>query len=459
MKVMKFGGSCLQTAAGLERMLELVAREPRPVAIVLSALKGVTDDLIALTESASHGNRPEADPRLAALQKRHSEALERLTGEPRKQAEAALAELFAELTRLLEGVSNLREAPPRARDAILSVGERLSVALGTQHFRQAQIPAVGMVADEAGIVTSTEPGDARILDESYALARARLPEESDQVYVVTGFVGRDKHGRLTTLGRGGSDYTATFLAAALGGPTILWKDTPGLLTADPRVVSDTRVIEKIGYLDALELAHYGLQAVAEKALYPAMKAGTPIEIRPFTAKDASSIPPTIIESEAASALAISWVRDVVMLDLVDLEHSDVVRGWVLRTLAALLEAFADAGTYPLLVTEASPRGETTIVLKAAHLTEAREAIQRRLEGAKTNVRAGLSAVSLIGSGMKGRIGFAASVFETLAKARINIVAIAQTASERNISVVVARDQAEEAVRALHKRFVTDDHRS
>jgi aspartokinase len=186
-----------------------------------------------------------------------------------------------------------------------------------------------------------------------------------------------------------------------------------------------------------------------------MKAGTPIEIRPFSSKDATSIPPTIIESEASSALAISWVRDVVMLDLVDLEHSDVVRGWVLRTLAALLEAFADAGTYPLLVTEASPRGETTIVLKSAHLTEAREAIQKRLSGATMNVRAGLSAVSLIGSGMKGRIGFAASVFETLAKARVNIVAIAQTASERNISVVVARDQAEEAVRALHKRFVSE----
>src|SRR5581483_4786974 len=178
MKVMKFGGSCLQTAAGLERMLELVAREPRPVAIVLSALKGVTDDLIALTENAAHGNRPEGDPRLASLRKRHEEALERLTGEPREQAQQALAELFAELTRLLEGVSNLREAPPRAKDAIVSIGERLSVALGTQHFRQAQVPAVGMVADQAGVVTSNEPGDARILDESYALARQKLPEES-----------------------------------------------------------------------------------------------------------------------------------------------------------------------------------------------------------------------------------------------------------------------------------------
>jgi aspartokinase len=130
---------------------------------------------------------------------------------------------------------------------------------------------------------------------------------------------------------------------------------------------------------------------------------------------------------------------------------------VLRSLASLLEAFAESGSYPLLVTEASPRGETTIAIKAAHLGQAREALARatsKSAGISSSVRTGLSAVSLIGSGMRGRIGFAASVFETLARARVNVVAIAQTASERNISVVVGRDQAEEAVRALHKRFVS-----
>ena len=450
MKVMKFGGSCLQSAAGLKRLLELVAREPRPVAIVLSALKGVTDDLIALTEAAARGAAPEQESRLHDLRKRHEEALQGLDGEPRAAAERSLDALVSELLDLLRGVRFLKEAPLRARDQITSIGERLSVALATEHLRAANLPAVSKVADEAGIVTTREPGDARILDESFALARARLPEDQDVVFVVTGFIGRDHDGRITTLGRGGSDYTATFLASALGGPCILWKDTPGLLTADPRVVANTRVIERIGYLDALELAHYGLQAVAEKALYPAMKAGTPIEIRSF----ADGTAPTVIGPDATDALAISWVRDVAMVDLVDLEPDESVRGRVLRSLASVLEVFASAGTYPLLVTEASPRGETTIALKAAHLAQAREALSKPVAGISSSVRTGLSAVSLIGSGMRGRIGFAASVFETLARARVNIVAIAQTASERNISVVVARDQAEEAVRALHARFVT-----
>jgi aspartate kinase len=361
-----------------------------------------------------------------------------------------MRELLAELVDLLRGVQFLREAPPRGRDQILSIGERLSVAVATEHLKAAGLPAVAKVADEAGVLTTAEPLDARIKDESFALARARLPEEQDAVFVVTGFIGRDPDGRITTLGRGGSDYTATFLAAALGGPCILWKDTPGLLTADPRVVSDTRVIERIAYIDALELAHYGLQAVAEKALYPAMKSGTPIEIRSFVDGTA----PTGIGSEPTDAIAISWVRDVAMLDLVDLEPDESVRGRVLSALAGVLTVLAGAGMYPLLVTEASPRGETTIALKAAHLLQAREALMKPAAGIASSVRTGLSAVSLIGSGMRGRIGFAASVFETLAKARVNIVAIAQTASERNISVVVARDQAEEAVRALHKRFVT-----
>jgi aspartate kinase len=452
MKVMKFGGSCLQSASGLSRLIELVAREPRPLTIVLSALKGVTDDLIALTETAVKGDNGENAPRLATLRKRHEEALVGLKGSERDAASQAIESHLGELTGLLSGIAALREAPPRARDQILSIGERLSVALATAHLRAANLPALAKVADEAGIVTTAEPQDARIKDEAYRLARERLPEDQDAVFVVTGFIGRDPDGRITTLGRGGSDYTATFLAAALGGPAILWKDTAGLLTSDPRVVSDTRIIERIGYIDALELAHYGLQAVAEKALYPAMKAGTPIEIRSFV----DGAAPSSIGPEATDAIAITYVRDVVMLDLVDLEPDETVRGRVLRTLAALLESFADAGTYPLLVTEASPRGETTIVLKAAHLAQARAAVAKGPTGPglSTNVRTGLAAVSLIGSGMRGKIGFAASVFETLAKARVNIVAIAQTASERNISVVVARDQAEDAVRALHKRFVT-----
>src|SRR5581483_7018389 len=329
MKVMKFGGSCLQSAAGLKRMIELVAREPRPLAIVLSALKGVTDDLIALTESAARGAAPEQEARLGDLRKRHEEALRSLQGEPRAAAERGLEALLRELTDLLKGVQFLREAPPRARDQILSIGERLSVALGTEHLKAAGLPALARVADDAGIVTTAEPLDARITEQAFALSRARLPEDQDAVFVVTGFIGRDPDGRITTLGRGGSDYTATFLAAALGGPCILWKDTPGLLTADPRVVSDTRVIEKIGYLDALELAHYGLQAVAEKALYPAMKASTPIEIRSFVDGTA----PTLIGPDATDALAISWVRDVAMLDLVDLEPDESVRGRVLRSLA------------------------------------------------------------------------------------------------------------------------------
>ncbi len=453
MKVMKFGGSCLQSAAGLARMIELVTREPRPLAIVLSALKGVTDDLIALTENAARGATAENEPRMAQLRRRHEEALASLSGEFKATAARELEDHLRELERYLTGVAALREAPPRARDAILSIGERLSVALATEHLKQAGLPALAKVADEAGILTTAEPLDARIKDESYAKARQLLGEDQDAVFVVTGFIGRDPEGRLTTLGRGGSDYTATFLAAALGGPAILWKDTPGLLTADPRVVSDTKIIEKINYLDALELAHYGLQAVAEKALYPVMKAGTPIEIRSFN--DASA--PTIITGEPQPALAISWVRDVAMLDLVDLEPDEAVRGRVLRVLASLLESFASSGSYPLLVTEASPRGETTVVLKAAHLAQARDALARAAAasaGISTSVRTGLSAVSLIGSGMRGKIGFAASVFETLARSRVNVVAIAQTASERNISVVVARDQAEEAVRALHKKFVT-----
>src|SRR2546421_5619693 len=182
MKVMKFGGSCLQTASGLKRLLEIVAREPRPLAVVLSALKGVTDDLIALTDTAAKGE-PAADARLGLLRARHEEALAGLDAAPRDEGAREIEAHMGELVSLLSGVAALREAPPRARDAILSIGERLSVALASVRLRAQGLPAIARVADEAGIVTTAEPQDARIREDAYALARARLPEEQDVIFV------------------------------------------------------------------------------------------------------------------------------------------------------------------------------------------------------------------------------------------------------------------------------------
>jgi aspartokinase len=441
MKVMKFGGSCLQSRAGLARMIELVRPEPRPLVIVLSALKGVTDELIGLMTAAEAGQP--FDP--APLRARHLEVLEAAGDAAAKDAvrEGLVAHLD-ELERILTGIAALGEVPARTRDRVLSFGERLSIQLAVAHLVSEGLPAQALVADQAGILTTDEPGDARILGRSEAAVQECFGTKADIIHVVAGFVGRDLHGNITTLGRGGSDTTAS----------------------DPGVVEAPQILDSVHYLDALEMAHYGLPAIALKALHPARRAGIAIEIRSFLSDE----DPTVIGDLPSSHLAISCVPEVVMVDLLTLDEATVVSehepiqggelaeprpGRVLFPLARFLERLAEAGVVPLLLTEASPAGETTLGIKASD----RPAVEGVLAGGDTHlevvVRDGLAAVSLIGSSMRGKIGFAASVFDCLAKVGVNIESIAQTASERNISVIVAAAQAKTAVRALHGRFVED----
>lgn len=458
MKVMKFGGSCLQSRAGLERMIELIRAQPRPLAIVLSALKGITDHLLGLIGSAKAGQPLD----LSFVRARHAEVAETLTGAPLAKAQQALDAHFAELERVLGAIQALAEVPPSAKDRVLSLGERLSVILATAHLEQEGIPAESRVAGEAGILTTAEPGDARILDRSRAEVLDRFDTTADVVYVVAGFVGTDPQGRITTIGRGGSDTTATFLASVLGGPALLWKDTPGLLTGDPRVVAAPQVITQLHYLDALELAHYGLPAVAAKALHPARRAEIGIEIHCFLDE---TVPPSRIGNLQTSHLAIACVPEVSMLALVEEgqvasrldtageEPAEPRPGQVLRALSYFLDGLARVGIAPLLLTEASPSGEATVVIRASDRAAVERALAAQPLGLEVKIRSGLAAVSLIGSPMRGKVGFAAGVFGCLAEEGINVYSIAQTASERNISVIVDGSQAQNAVRALHAKFV------
>jgi aspartate kinase len=455
---MKFGGSCLQSRDGLLRMTAHVAQAQRPVIVVLSALKGVTDQLIGLVDAAAKGTAPDLRP----LRLRHDEVLEVLKGEHREIAARGMKPLFDDLERTLVGIASLGEAPERARDRIVGMGERLSVVLAAAALAQAGLPTKVSVGAEAGVVTSDVWSDASLLPEAADRARARFGRGDDVVHVVPGFVGQTPEGHWTTLGRGGSDTTATFLGAALGAPVVLWKDTPGLLTADPRIVDKPRVIDRIHYLDVLELAHYGLQAIAEKAVHPARRAGVPVEIRSFV----DEAPPSLVGDVQTTQLAITCVPEVVMLGLLDLggdastmDHAAADpmtaagAARVLGGIARVLDALGEAGVLPLLLTEASPAGEATVAIKAKHRAAVEKALARRRLGIDVQWRDGVAAVSLIGSAMRGRVGFAASVFSCLAKEGINIDVISQTASERNISVIVRRDQAKAAVRALHASFV------
>jgi aspartate kinase len=438
MRVYKFGGSCLTSRESLDRVRALAEAAGTPLVCVFSALSGVTDRLLDLARRALIGDAP-VD--VAPLLAEHAAYLSGISSERRARAEAKLAALGEELRRSLVGVGYVQEVSPRVRDRVASFGERAAIVLAEALLGEAGLPIEAAPDADPGLSTDAVFGDARILEESAAEVRRRYSGE--RVYLLPGFIGRDPQGHVTTLGRGGSDYTATFVGAALGSETTLWKDVEGLLTADPKLVKDARPIERLHYLDALELAHYGTKAIAEKAILPAMRAKTAIEIRGFLRPSLFSR----IDGEDSPVLAITCVRRAVMADFLG------VREDMLRTLARLFTALAETHTYPLLLTEASPRGETSIVLKEDDWPRLAEALEIEHAEEEPAVSENLGVVAMIGSGMRGRVGFAASIFQCLASHGINIVAIAQTASERNVSVIVERSVVEEAVKALHERFL------
>ncbi|GIW71046.1 MAG: aspartokinase [Planctomycetota bacterium] len=440
MRVYKFGGSCLTSPASLERVRELVGAAGLPLLCVFSALRGVTDRLLALFERAVATGEVPAEAQ--ALLAEHRAYLEPLPAVRRAPAEAQLAALGAELERTLLGVALLGEPSARARDRALSFGERAAVVLAAALLAEAGLAVEADASADTGLLTDAVHGDARILPDSrpHVLARYRGRRG---VVLVPGFIGRSRSGAITTLGRGGSDYTATYLGAVLGATTTLWKDTQGLLTADPRLVAAPRRLTQIHYLDALELAHYGTRAIADRAILPCMQARTPIEIRGFLHPEEV----TRIDGREAGVLAVSSVAEAVMVDFLGTGRD------MLRTLARLLSALAERNTYPLLVTEASPRGETSIVLKQGDLGLLEQLLEEHQIDEQPLVREDIGLVAMIGSRMRGRVGFAAAIFETLAAHRINILAIAQTASERNVSVILERDRVPEAVAALHERFI------
>lgn len=440
MKVYKFGGSCLTSRSSLDRVRTLAEAAGTPLVCVFSALSGVTDRLLDLARRALVGEQSvDTGPLLAE----HAAYLAGVSAARRAAAEAKLAALAEELRRALVGIGYVQEVSPRVRDRVASFGERAAIVLAEALLGDAGLPIEAAPDADCGLATDAVFGDARILEEPSA-AEIRRRYSADKVYLLPGFIGRDAQGNITTLGRGGSDYTATFVGAALRSETTLWKDVEGLLTADPKLVKDARPIERLHYLDALELAHYGTKAIAEKAILPAMRAGTAIEIRGFLRPELFSR----IDANESPVLAVTCVRRAVMADFLGVKED------MLRTLARLFTALAETHTYPLLLTEASPRGETSIVLKEDDYPRLAEALEIGNAGEEPAVSENLGVVAMIGSGMRGRVGFAASIFQCLASHGINIVAIAQTASERNVSVIVERSVVEEAVRALHARFLT-----
>ncbi|MGQ0539674.1 MAG: bifunctional aspartate kinase/homoserine dehydrogenase I [Gemmatimonadaceae bacterium] len=467
-EVHKFGGASLANAGAIKHAASIVAGMPagRGVqrVIVCSAMAGVTDALIEGAQTAAQGNAKALIAATRRLREAHLAAARAVahTSRARNALRDTIDLAFDELRGLAVGIAALRELTPRTLANVVSRGERVSArimvaALARESLRCEYVDATTLIAthdgspDAAPDLDITTRNVRRILRP--LLAKASIP-------VVPGYIGRAPSGEVVTLGRGGSDLTATLLARALGAASVsLWKDVPGLLTADPRVVPNARVLPTLSTGEAAELAYYGAKVLHPRALIPlGSRRGTRLRVRPVS--DPGAAGTEIAARQGATLHPVSAVSAIPQLALITVEGSGMlgVPGIAARTFAALHRE----GVSVSLISQASSEHSICLTVPDELAVRARDALRAafhddivRGDVDGVSLRRDVGALALVGRGMSGTPGIAARAFGALAGAGINIVAIAQGSSELNISIVVARSDLDAAVRRVHAAFQLD----
>lgn len=450
MIAMKFGGTSVGSRERLAHMAQLVVAAPPPVVVVVSAMGGTTDRLLAMGAAAERGEDVEAE--CADLLRIHLEATDD------EAAGAATERTFGELRDLLRGISLLREQTPRTQALLVSFGERLSAPIAAAHIRA--LGRLSEAVDSRLLVRTDDRYDDAAVDREATRALCRsdlLPRlERGVVPVVTGFLGSTEDGITTTLGRGGSDYSGALLGAALDADEVwIWTDVDGILTADPRLVSEARTLGRVSYREAAEMSYFGARVLHPKTMLPARDRDIPIRIRSTFAPEA---PGTLVSRETDDVpQGVKTVTTIRSLALVDVDGRGMagLPGVARRIFGACEEA----GTSVVMISQASSEQTVSVVVQQAEAPKLVQSLRRHFElelGAglieSIDVRSDVAILSIIGDGMAGTPGVSGRLFGALGEAGVNVLAIAQGAKELSISVVVAGDAVARAVRAAHTAF-------
>jgi bifunctional aspartokinase / homoserine dehydrogenase 1 len=463
--VFKFGGTSVAGADRIRRVVDLIAAEPADArrVVIVSAFGGVTDRLIQAIEEALARTDMHREV-LAEIRKRHDEAVEELVGVADREAiESELAARWRELGELLDGVYLLRECTLRTRDAILGMGERVSAPITAAAFRAAGLGAVAL--DAASFIrTDAIFGEATVqFDETNRLIQQRFEDvPADQVAIVTGFIASTDRGVLTTLGRSGSDYTATIIGGAVRAErVVIWTDVDGVLSSDPRLVPEAYTLPQLSYREAAELAYFGAKVLHPRTMLPLERQRIPLWIKntmnPGAAGTLISEKSTQTEGHVKAVTAIRRV-EVVMLEGTGLVGVPGVSARALSALAALQ-------INVLMISQASSEQSLCMVVREGDAETAMNALRLafELELGRGDVStiysiADCAVVSVVGDFMRERPGLAGRMFATLGKSGVNVLAIAQGASETNISAVIRDADVRQAVNVLHDEFCLVRHR-
>jgi len=441
MIVMKFGGSSVADASRLKHVADIVKTqmEKKP-ALVLSAMGDTTDHLLEAGNLALKDGKVS----ISQVEKLHIATVKGLKLPIQKEID----NLVDELSRLLSGIALIRELSPRTKDYLVSFGERLSVRIAAGYLKSIGMNARAFDAWELGFLSNSNYTQAEILKESWDLIPEKvLPLIKGNVLpVVTGFLAKDEKGNITTLGRGGSDLSATMIAAACRAEEVqVWKDVDGILTADPRIVKTAKPVQNVTYDEAAELAYFGAQVLHPRAMQPCMKTGTPVLV-----KNSYNItaPGTRIEQTLTSAKKSPPVRAITSKHKVTLV--DIVSTRMLGQYGFLSEVFAVFAKYNVSVDMvATSEVSVSITLDASYdLGEIKKELSKI---ANVEVKTGKAIVSIIGN-VKRSSEILSRAFRICQLLGITVQMVSQGASKVNISFIVNENEAEETVKSLHLDF-------
>jgi aspartokinase/homoserine dehydrogenase 1 len=458
MQVLKFGGSSVANAENINKVVEIIKNKKNDsiTLVIVSALGGITD-LLLKTAALAEANDESYKIILQEIEAKHLDAVKKLIPVEQQTGILSLVKnICNEAGEICNGIFLLKELSARTKDRIVGYGELLS-----SQIINAKLHAAGLMAEWKDarelIVTASNHGMATVdFAATNKKVSAFFEGQASSLFVIPGFIASDKNNNTTTLGRGGSDYTAAILAAAVNASVLeIWTDVSGMMTADPRLVNNIKHIPQISYQEAMELSHFGAKVIYPPTIQPVMKKGIPVWIKNTFAPHE---PGTVIKNEAmATGTTIQGISSINNIVLLSLEGSGMVGipGFSKR----LFEALANASINVILITQGSSEHSICVGIDEYASVKAKEMIDTafayEIETNKVDpiiVEKELSIVAIVGDNMKNHSGISGKMFSALGRNGVSIRAIAQGSSERNISAVIATTNVKKAINVLHEEF-------
>jgi aspartate kinase len=463
--VMKFGGTSVATGENIRRVAKIVAESVKKdyrVVVVVSALAGITNQLVEEADQAKKKDEKQIQEFTRNLVEKHVATATKAIEDKsiQKEVEQVIKKTVSALEKVLTGICYVRDITPKSRDYVFSFGERLSAPIVWGALRDLGLQSQCFTGKEVGIVTDANFGEATpLMNVTTHQVKGRLGPllEKNVVPVVTGYIAATQDGVVTTLGRGGSDYTATILSVALAADEVwIWTDVDGIMTTDPKIVQSAKMLPQLSYGEAAEMAIFGAKAMHPSALEPVIEAGIPVRIRNvFNPENQGTLIANGKEVKSKEVVkAVAIIKDVAMIN---------IRGTAMvgapGSYSKIFDVLGKNNINIMMVSTAVSEANISLIIRRNLLGRALSTLEIALLGGglvnEITSEDDVCVIAAMGANMKGTLGVASRVFTAMAENEINIRMIAQGSSELNISFVVKEKDGEAAVQAIHKEFKLD----